>query len=442
MLSDFENYIQENKLFSKEDKLLLAISGGQDSVFLFHLLLMGGYNFSVAHCNFQLRGNDSKLDEDFVKSLCDSSNITCHIKAFDTKQEAKKLKLGTQEIARKLRYDWFDELKNSENYDYVLTAHHLSDNTETMLINIMRSTGVSGLHGIQNKNGYLIRPLLYLNREQISSYLSASKIEFRLDISNENDDYLRNKIRHHIVPEFEKIEPRIDAVFSSVSKHLKEFEDLSENLLKNLWDTNVVFNNSIYSIPDTLFNNISEPNILLYYCLKNFGFNASSIKSLEPISTLELGAVIFSEDWQLTRERNGFDLRKRELNEPFSKIIYTVNDIASFNGTEITFKIVAKNEVNFKQENILFFDLQKSIFPLEIRTWRASDKMQPLGLIGHKKVSDILTDKKVKASERKSQLLLIDAEKTIMAVLPNICSEVHKISHETNEVLAICLKNH
>jgi tRNA(Ile)-lysidine synthase len=442
MLSDFENYIQENKLFSKEDKLLLAISGGQDSVFLFHLLLMGGYNFSVAHCNFQLRGNDSKLDEDFVKSLCDSHNITCHIKSFDTKQEAKKLKLGTQEIARKLRYDWFDELKNSENYDYVLTAHHLSDNTETMLINIMRSTGVSGLHGIQNKNGYLIRPLLYLNREQISSYLSASKIEFRLDISNESDDYLRNKIRHHIVPEFEKIEPKIDAVFSSVSKHLKEFEDLSENLLKNLWDTNVVFNNSIYSIPDTLFKNISEPNILLYYCLKKFGFNASSIKSLEPISTLELGAVIFSEDWQLTRERNGFDLRKRELNEPFSKIIYSVNDIASFNGTEITFKIVAKNEVNFKQENILFFDLQKSLFPIEIRTWRASDKMQPLGLIGHKKVSDILTDTKVKASERKSQLLLIDAEKTIMAALPNVCSEVHKISHETIEVLAICLKNH
>jgi tRNA(Ile)-lysidine synthase len=442
MLSDFENYIKENKLFSKDDKLLLAISGGQDSVFLFHLLLECGYNFSAAHCNFQLRGNDSTLDEEFVKKLCASNKIKYHIKAFDTKTEAKILKLGTQEIARKLRYDWFDELKKSENYDFVLTAHHLSDNSETMLINIMRSTGVSGLHGIQNKNGYLIRPLLFLNREQISSYLNASKIEFRLDISNESDDYLRNKIRHHILPEFEKIEPKIDAIFSSVSKHVSEFEVLTENLLQNLWDTNVTFNNSTYYIPDSLFNNISEPNTLLYYCLKNYGFNASSIKSLGQISNIELGAVLFTEEWQLTRERNGFDLRKKELIKSFSKTIFSINDSASFNGTEISFKIVAKNEIDFNQENTLFFDLQKCPLPIELRTWKASDKMQPLGLSGHKKVSDILTDKKVKASERKSQIIAIDAENTIMAVLPNICSEVHKISHETDDALAIYVKYH
>ena len=440
MLSDFENYIQENKLFSKEDKLLLAISGGQDSVFLFHLLLKGGYNFSVAHCNFQLRGNDSNLDEEFVKSLCDVNKIKCHIKVFDTKVEAKKLKLGTQEIARKLRYDWFDELKNSEDYKFVLTAHHLSDNTETLLINIMRSTGISGLHGIQNKNGYLVRPLLYLNRGKIQSYINSLNIEFRQDISNESDDYLRNRIRHHIVPEFEKIEPKIDEIFSTVSNHVNEYERLSENLITNLWDTNVTPNKAGFFIPDSMFNNIYQPNILLYYCLKKYGFNASNFKTIGDISSFELGAVLFSEEWQLTRERDGFDLRKREIMETYSKKIHSINEIALFSNTEISFKIIPKNEVDFNQENTLFFDLSKCQFPLEIRTWRASDKMQPLGLKGHKKVSDILTDKKVKASDKKAQLLLLDAVETIMAVLPNTCSEVHKISHETNEALAICLK--
>jgi len=442
MLSDFENYIQENKLFSKKDKLLLAISGGQDSVFLFHLLLRGGYNFSVAHCNFQLRGNDSNLDEEFVKKLCVSNKIKYYIKAFDTKTEGKKLKLGTQEIARKLRYNWFEELRIAEKYDFVLTAHHLSDNTETMLINIMRSTGVSGLHGIQNKNGYIIRPLLYINRDKIQSYVNSLKIEFRQDISNESDDYLRNRIRHHIVPEFEKIEPNIDGIFSTVSNHVNEFESLTENLLKNVWDSNVTFKNSVFFIPDSIFNNISQSNIFLYYCIKKYGFNATSIKSLGEISTVELGTVLLSEEWQLTRERNGFDLRKRESIESYSKTINTVDDRAIFLGNEISFKIIAKREVDFNQENTLFLDLQKCHFPLEVRNWRASDKMQPLGLNGHKKVSDILTDKKVKTSERKAQLIVLDSKNSIMALLPNTCSEVHKISHDSEEALAICLKYH
>jgi tRNA(Ile)-lysidine synthase len=442
MLSDFENYIKENKLFSKDDKLLLAISGGQDSVFLFHLLLEGGYNFCVAHCNFQLRGNDSNLDEEFVKKLCNSYKIKYHIKAFDTKTEAKKLKLGTQEIARKLRYDWFEELRIAESYHFILTAHHLSDNTETMLINMLRSTGISGLHGIQNKNGYIIRPLLYINRGKIESYISAQNMEFRRDISNESDDYLRNRIRHHVVPEFEKIEPKIDGIFSTVSNHVNEFEGLTENLLKNLWDTNVTFNNSAFFIPDSIFNNISKANIFLYYCIKKYGFNATSIKSLGEFSTVELGTVLLSEEWQLTRERNGFDLRKRESIESYSKTIYSANDRAMFLGTEISFKIIAKSEVDFNQENTLFLELQKCHFPIEIRTWKASDKMQPLGLNGHKNISDILTDKKVKTSERKTQLIVIDAKNSIMALLPNTCSEVHKISHDSDEALAICLKYH
>ena len=156
-------------------------------------------------------------------------------------------------------------MKNSEDYKFVLTAHHLSDNTETVLINIMRSTGISGLHGIQNKNSYLVRPLLYLNREKIQSYMNSLNIEFRQDISNESDDYLRNRIRHHIVPEFEKIEPKIDEIFSTVSNHVNEYERLSENLITNLWDTNVTSIKAGFYIPDSMFNNISQSNILLYH---------------------------------------------------------------------------------------------------------------------------------------------------------------------------------
>ena len=442
MLSDFENYIQENQLFSKEDKLLLAISGGQDSVFLFHLLLQSGYEFSVAHCNFQLRGTESDLDEQFVKDLCEQHKIVCHVKLFDTKDEAKKLKLGTQEIARKLRYDWFDELRISENYRYVLTAHHKSDNTETMLINMMRSTGISGLHGIQNKNGYLIRPLLYISRSEILSRIQAQEIEFRHDQSNDGDSYLRNKIRHHIVPEFEKIEPKIDEVFYNVSSHINEFEKLSENILNNLWESNVTLSNGAFCIPDSIFENIIRPNILLYYCLKKYGFNAVSLKPFEKIDSIVLGSVIYSNDWQITRERGGFDLRKKTSFDSYSQIINSFHDSASFQEIDITFKTIPKNEVDFSQENTLFFDSTKCQFPLLIRTWEAADKMQALGLSGHKKISDILTDKKINTSERKSQLVLLDANKSIMALLPSTCSEAHKISQETTQALAIYLKYH
>jgi tRNA(Ile)-lysidine synthase len=442
MLSDFENYIQENQLFSKDDKLLLAMSGGQDSVFLFHLLLQSSHKFSVAHCNFQLRGAESDLDEQFVKNLCKQHEIECHIKLFDTKSEAKKLKLGTQEIARKLRYDWFEELRIKENYRYVLTAHHLSDNTETMLINMMRSTGISGLHGIQIKKGYLVRPLLYINRSEIFAYIKSQKIDFRHDKSNDSDNYLRNKIRHHIIPEFETIEPKIDEIFYKVSSHISEYEILAENLLNNLWEYNISCNNGAINIPDSIFKNIAQPGILLYYCLKKYGFNAASLKPFEKIDSIVLGAVIYSSEWQITRERNGFDLRKKESVDAFFQIINSLQDIAIFKEVEITFRVIPKNDIDFKQTNTLYLDLKKCSFPLLIRTWEAADKMQPLGLNGHKKISDILTDRKINTSDRKSQLVLLDGENSIIALMPSTCSEVHKISHDTLEALAICLKYH
>ena len=442
MLSDFENYIKENNLFSKDHKLMLAISGGQDSICLFYLLLKSGYQFSVAHCNFQLRGEDSQLDEAFVRQICTENSITCHVKSFETKKEAKKHKLGTQEIARKLRYDWFDEIKTQENYDFILTAHHQSDNTETILINLLRSTGVSGLHGIQNVNGYIIRPLLFADRTQISNYLSANNLSFRHDSSNDGNDYLRNKIRHHVIPELMAIEPNIDQVFSSVSRNISDFENLSSNLLSNHWKQFVSENNGVYFIPDSSFISLENPSILMYYWLKNYGFNASSFLSFNPISSILLGNTFYSKDWVLTRERNGFDLRKIPNLEPIHCMVHGVDDIFNVEDAEISLKLLANEALNLKQANTLYFDAEKCQFPLLIRTWKTGDKMQPLGLNGHKKISDILTDKKVSTTKRKSKLVVLDATNTILAILPDVCSEVHKISQQTSTALAICLKYH
>jgi tRNA(Ile)-lysidine synthase len=176
--------------------------------------------------------------------------------------------------------------------------------------------------------------------------------------------------------------------------------------------------------------------------LKKYGFNAASLKPFEKIDSIILGTVIYAGEWQIKRERNGFDLRKKESVDAFSQIINSLQDIAIFKEVEITFRVIPKNDIDFKQTNTLYLDLKKCSFPLLIRTWEAADKMQPLGLNGHKKISDILTDRKINTSDRKSHLVLLDAENSIIALMPSTCSEVHKISHDTLEALAICLKYH
>lgn len=438
MVSEFEHFVRKNTLFNRKHKLLLAVSGGKDSVCLFHLLLKSGYNFAVAHCNFNLRGAESEQDELFVSLLCKKHNISCHLIHFDTKKVAKTLKKGTQETARFLRYNWFSELLAEHGYHKLLTAHHLSDNTETMLINLMRSTGISGLHGIQFNSENICRPLMFTNRQGVDAFIKKHRIAYREDSSNLSDDYLRNAIRHHVTPELIAIDPATDQAFFKSSQEIAEFEQLSNHLIQEKWALYCVANDDAFTISDDIFNlpeNVRKS--LLYYSLRQYGFSRTQTDTLSIALKVQTGFSLHSDFWEILREREAFLLRKIKVSEKISEKITKKTKKLVLNRLTIEFQNIDKNSANFGQSNCLFLDAGKITYPLTLRNWSNGDKIQMLGMRGRKKVSDILTDRKIPHADRPDQLVLEDASGNLIAILPQIVSETCKLDAQTGDVLCI-----
>lgn len=436
MLSEFENFVKKEQLFTKKSRLLLAISGGADSVCLFHLLRLGNYRFELAHCNFGLRGAESDADEAFVKTLAVRYKIPLHTKRFETKQASVRLKKGTQETARMLRYSWFEELRIQGGFECVLTAHHLTDNTETMLINLLRSTGISGLHGIPKQNGYIVRPMLFAGRAHIDAFIKRGRFGYRQDASNDSDDYLRNRIRHHLLPHLNALEPHTDVVFKAVANHISAYETMSEELLRIHIERHSTTDGLAICMDDKAFQGFTEPHVLLYYAIKPYGFNMDAVKAFAVGKQPATGAKIHSSTHSLIRERNGYTLTK--LNNAVPEVIrITKTGHYLYNAFRIEFKKVDLNTVDFRKAGVLYFDADKCHFPLLIRQWKAADRMQVLGMKGSKKISDILTDKKVASAMRKSRPVLCAEDGTIMALLPDVCSELYKLHKSTANILAV-----
>jgi tRNA(Ile)-lysidine synthase len=441
MLVAFENYVKKNKLFSKEDKLLLALSGGEDSICLFHLLVGSNYRFSVAHCNFNLRGEESTKDELFVEKLAKSHRVPFFSIKFDTKKEAKKLKAGIQETARKLRYDWFHELLETYRFDKLLTAHHQGDNSETIVINLLRSTGISGLHGIPVSHNKIVRPLMFTNREKISRFIKKNDLKFRLDKSNLSDHYLRNAVRLNVMPQLKKLEPNLDEVLFSVSSQVREFEEMALELVEKQWDLSTKTVKRGLELSLESLQKIKHLETFLYYKLRDFGFNKAQISSFVSSEHSQIGKKIESEHWELILERGTYALvRKEETSAEEYKAIRKDTKKMNVAGAILHFDTVSQKKVNIKEENTLFIDISSNPFPLSIRPWKKGDRMQPLGMKGSKKISDILTDKKIENASRKDQLVIVDKRGEILVLLPHTISEACKIRKETSKVLSIHMK--
>lgn len=438
MVSEFEHFIKKNTLFNRKHRLLLALSGGIDSVCLFYLLLQSGFNFSVAHCNFSLRDKESDEDENFVKKLAAKHKITCHTTRFDTQMLARKNKTGIQETARNLRYQWFSTLLKEHAYDKLLTAHHLGDNTETMLINLIRSTGVSGLHGIAIKTHQICRPLMFTNRSEIESFVKENHIRYREDSSNQNDYYLRNALRLHVVPELKKIEPLADKAFFKSSQEISEFETMSRFLMHEKWEKICVFKNHSYFISDDIFSLPAEiASALLYYNLKQYGFNRNQTNAIASSESASPGFSQFSAEWEIIRERKGFILQKKQSTQKILEKISIKSKKVVLDRLTFDIHTIDKNEVQLGQSNCLFFDAGKIAYPLIIRNWTSGDKIQVLGMKGRKKVSDILTDRKIPHTERAQQLVIEDAKANLICILPDIVSETCKLDAQSTAVLRI-----
>lgn len=436
MLLKFQNHLASRFPFLEDKKLFLAVSGGLDSMVLLHLFKQLPFEIAVLHCNFQLRGLESFGDQEFIQKYCKENNIAFFTTHFDTEAFAKDYKLSTQVAARELRYNWFYELLEEENFDYILTAHHADDNLETFIINLTRGTGLEGLTGIPEQNDKIIRPLLPFSREEILKYAEENKIEWREDSSNASTKYLRNKIRHNLVPVLKEINPNFLDAFQKTQSFLQESKEMVEDA------SIMIYQQVAKEAGDDIHFDLNQlkklPNYksYLYQWLNEFGFSAWN--DIYDLVEGQSGKQIFSDDFRLLKNRETMILSP--FSEPSEEEAYQINE----NDSEVNFplKMTLCNvgHTTFDSNRVIFVDADKIQFPLLLRKWKEGDVFQPFGMKGKsKKVSKLFKDEKLSLIEKEKTWLLCSNEQIIWVVGIRQ-DERFRIKNTTNKILKIELQ--
>ncbi len=435
MLQKLQNHLQINFPFLKEKKLLLAVSGGIDSMVLVYLFKQLQFDFAVAHCNFQLRHNESNGDEDFVKSICDSFSIPLFVQKFDTKQFAADYKLSIQLAARKLRYDWFYELLEKENYNYLLTAHHLDDSLETFLINFSRGTGLDGLTGIPNQNEKIIRPLLVFSRNEIESFAKDNTIQWREDSSNALDKYLRNKLRHDVIPVLKELNPTLLTSFERTIENIKQSQSLVEDASKLVYKTVVEESGTLLKINLKELLKLPNYRAYLFQWLKQFEFTAWN--DIYELVYAQSGKQVLSENYVLLKDRDSLLLYAKENNA--NEEVYFVNKESKGVKIPLNISICKVDDIFNINSNCIFVDEDKLYFPLMIRKWKEGDYFYPFGMQGKKKLSKYFKDEKLSLVDKSNQWLLC-SDNQIVWVIGMRHDERFKVETNTTNILQITLK--
>ncbi|MDT0644896.1 tRNA lysidine(34) synthetase TilS [Zunongwangia sp. F363] len=429
----FRNLIKSRFPFLPGKKLLLAVSGGVDSVVLAYLCRNAKLGFSIAHCNFNLRGEESDADEDFVIDLADELEAEVFTQNFDTETFAEEAGISIQMAARELRYNWFEELSQTLNFDYVLLAHHANDDLETFLINLVRGTGLEGLSGINAEKDTILRPLLDFSRKEIEAYARQNNIKWREDSSNASTKYLRNKIRHKIVPVLEELNPQLLQSFKQTQSYLKESEALVEDYMSLIYPKAIQKSQYGYELDINFLKKIPNTRAVLYQLLKTFGF--TEWNDVYNLLDAQPGKMVFSEEYRLVKDRE--KLLLTEINYPEDKIYHIAEgeELVMLPVGKLAFAEVDKIE---KKEDFsrIFVDADKLQFPLIIRKWQTGDFFYPFGMKGRKKISDFFKDKKMSLPEKENTWLLCSAE-DIVWVVNHRADERFKVTSATGKILKI-----
>jgi len=434
MLDKFQNHLQSQFPFLKEKKLLIATSGGLDSMVLVHLLNQLPYQIAIAHCNFQLRGIESFEDQKFVQEYADQQGIPFYTTLFDTKAFAKDYQLSTQVAARELRYNWFYELLESDDYDYILTAHHADDNLETFIINLSRGTGLEGLCGIPAQNEKVIRPLLTCSRADIEAYAGANQVLWREDSSNASDVYLRNKIRHEIVPILKENLPNILQAFQKTQSHLQEAKTMVEDA------TIMIYQQVATEKGEDIHFNIQKlkqlPNYgsYLYQWVKEFGF--TDWPTIAELVESQSGKQVFSKEFRLLKDREFLILSPRAAKKTEEYFIAKGQQDVNF-PLKLSFCKVA--DISPESNSSIFVDEEKLVFPLQIRRWKQGDVFYPFGMKGQsKKMSKFFKDEKFSLMDKENSWLLC-SDNQIVWVIGYRADERFKIEETTQQLLKIAV---
>ena len=412
MKEQFAQHIKDNFPFLENEPFFIAVSGGIDSMVLVHLCAQLQLNFEVLHCNFQLRGAESDADLQFVASYCQQQAITIHTQAFDTAALAAQNKESIQVTARNLRYQWFYEKMAATNCKYLLTAHHLDDSLETVLINFSRGTGLEGLTGIPAQNGNVIRPLLPFSRKEIEHFAEKNQIQWREDASNASDKYLRNKIRHSIVPIFKEINEGFLDSFQNTLHHLQQAESLLDDATK------LVFEKVVTEKEDQLEINLAQLlkfqnyKAYLYQWLVPYGFSAWN--DINDLVEAQSGKQVFSTTHVLLKDREKLILSERQ--EGNEEVIFIIESKESKVNIPLNISFCNVSNQLESDSNCIFVDEDKIAFPLILRKWREGDYFYPSGMTGKKKLSKYFKDEKYSMLDKENQWLLCTDDQIIWVI--------------------------
>jgi len=432
MLQKLQNHINLNLPFLKEKKLLLAVSGGIDSMVLVNLCHQLQLNFAVAHCNFQLRGNESDEDEMLVIQTCQDGYIPYFLNSFNTLEFAKENKLSIQLAARKLRYDWFYKLMNENGFDYILTAHHLDDSLETFLINFTRGSGLDGLTGIPEQNDKIVRPLLIFSRNEIETFAQENNIAWREDSSNASDKYLRNKLRHDVIPILKELNPSLLSSFENTIKNLKQSQSLVDDASKMVYEK-VVFEEENQIVFDLdLLLEYQNYQAYLFSWLSDFGF--TDWDSVYDLVSAQSGKQVMSNSHVLLKNRNTLLLFPRKENS--EEVIYPIDKGQNEVKVPLNLTFCNLSDISVQSTNVIFVDAEKLQFPLTIRKWKEGDFFQPFGMNGKKKVSKFFKDEKFSMLE-KSDIWLLCSNDKIVWIIGKRQDDRFKITETTTKILQI-----
>lgn len=434
MIGRIRKYIEEEKLLPPGGRLILGLSGGADSVVLLHILKLLGYDCLAAHCNFHLRGEESQRDQKFVEDLTLKWNIPLSVTHSDTRAIAKERAVSIEMAARDIRYQWFEQLREKFRADAIAVAHHRDDSVETLLLNLIRGTGIRGVTGIRPRNGFVVRPMLCLSRNEVLDFAEKEKIPYVTDSSNLQDEFTRNKIRLHLLPLLESINPSARESIGLTAKNLAEVEKIYETAIRE--GREKVFNRERQSIDIEALRAFPSPESLLFEILREYRFGKEVVREVAAALDSISGKEFYSPGYRLVKDRNFLFLIERQRAETIEPEYSLPGDLDRIDfplRLEMKFQ---DNEPGFpieKSRDVAFLDRDKLHFPLTLRRWRHGDRFVPFGMAGSQKLSDFFNNAKFTLPEKEKVWLLLSGDEIVWIVNHRI-SNLFRVTKETKKI--------
>ncbi|MBE8713322.1 tRNA lysidine(34) synthetase TilS [Sphingobacterium hungaricum] len=441
-LGQFQRYILDNQLLGKDDTVVLAVSGGKDSMVMTELFYRSGYSIILAHCNFNLRGEESDLDEKLVRKYALNHKLPFFVKSFDTEKFADQHKISIQVSARELRYAWFEELRIEQEAQYIAVAQHSNDQVETVLLNLTRGTGLKGLCGIQPIRDKILRPILHFTSQDVQDIAKQWNVPFRDDASNFETKYSRNKIRLKVVPLLREINPEFDKTFIQS--------------IQNFNDSYSLLNEFLAPVKKALFQSVSETLFkiekiklqvylnsgpMVFALFNEFNFSKAILQDLKDSWENGSGRIFESSSHELLLDREYIWLRKLQSVRNEEELLIEHRDVDfQFMNKKYLMEVNKNTEIN-NDEGVAQFDFDKLTFPLTLRRWKNGDKFVPLGMRGFKKVSDYLIGIKLNLFEKDEVCVLLNGNNDIMWVVNNRIDNRYKLTRKTQKVVTLVCEN-